>query len=135
MAKKLKAPTCPYCGRVSVFRETSFHLYANRDFGPVWECSPCRAWVGCHKGTKVPLGRLADAKLREAKRRAHAAFDPLWIKKMQLEGCKKGRARGKGYVWLAHQLGINVKDCHIGMFDVAQCERVVEVCTNPEARR
>ncbi len=47
-------------------------------------------------------------------------FDPLWRdKKMK---------RKAAYTWLADQLGIHVNDCHIGMFDVDMCRRVVEVC-------
>lgn len=39
---------------------------------------PCDARVGCHPGTKAPLGRLATRRVRVARQRAHAAFDPLW---------------------------------------------------------
>lgn len=82
----------------------------------------------------MPLGRLADAELRDWKKRAHAVFDPLWKaraeKRKREEGDKyyDGRSRGVGYKWLAGQLGIEVKECHIGMFDVETCKRVVEVC-------
>lgn len=86
------------------------------------------AYVGCHPGTEQPLGRLADAKLRLAKSHAHAVFDPIWERKMAKEGCSKGEARGKGYAWLAGQLGIDPKDCHIGMMDVDTCIKVVMVC-------
>lgn len=96
-----------------------------------WRCSPCDAYVGCHPasggngdGTK-PLGRLANKDLRQAKMRAHAAFDPLW---------KSGRMRRKeAYGWLAEKLGIDPADCHIGMMDEATCSRVVEVTTAPGA--
>lgn len=92
-----------------------------------YRCSPCKAWVGCHPGTKTPLGRLANAELREWKSKAHAAFDPLWKRKMA-SGVKKREARGAGYAWLADQLGIKHEDCHVGMFDVPTCQRVVEIC-------
>jgi len=84
-----------------------------------YRCLPCGAFVGCHKGTINPLGRLANSELREAKKSAHTAFDPLWK-----SGEKK---RGGAYAWLADKLGIDVKDCHIGMFDVDMCKRVVEI--------
>jgi hypothetical protein len=35
--------------------------------------------------------------------------------------------RREAYQWLAGAMGISSKVCHIGMFDVAQCEKVVEV--------
>lgn len=120
-------PICPYCKQPSVFMPTSDDLY-QRDWGPVWYCDPCYAWVGCHKGTDRPLGRLANAELREAKKMAHAAFDPLWKRRMEISGLSQGHARGKGYKWLAEQLGIEPKDCHIGMMDVATCVRVVDIC-------
>ena len=89
----------------------------------MWICRPCRAWVGCHKGTIKPLGRLADAELRGWKVRAHKAFDPRWTGKE-----KKHAARKQAYAWLAGALGIKYADCHIGAFDVDQCRRVVEIC-------
>lgn len=86
-----------------------------------YHCEPCGAWVGCHKGTDRALGRLANTELRHAKMRAHAAFDQLWREGQQ--------PRTAAYRWLAQQLGIEAKQCHIGSFDVPTCERVVEVCT------
>jgi hypothetical protein len=90
--------------------------------------------VGVHKGTDKPLGRMANKELRGWKGRAHAAFDPLWKRKLELyrhEGATKGWARGTGYKWLAGQLGIPAQECHIAMFDVEMCKRVVEVCRPP----
>ncbi|MDY6884041.1 MAG: zinc-finger-containing protein [Pseudomonadota bacterium] len=87
-----------------------------------WQCQPCDAYVGCHRngdGT-APLGRLANAELRKAKSAAHRAFDPMW---------RDGKVkRTEAYRWLAEQLEIDVKQCHIGMFDVEMCERVIEIC-------
>ena len=127
----LKVPPCPYCGGVAKLFETSERFYHGTDFGPVWACVPCGAWVGCHRNSKkfAPLGRLATAELRTAKIGAHTAFDRLWKSKMRRDGCSKGEARSAGYRWLAEQLGIDPKDCHIGMMDVDQCRRVVTVCS------
>src|SRR5690606_10835289 len=66
--------------------------------------------------------------LRKAKQAAHSAFDRLWRAKMHREGLRKKDARGAGYRWLAEQLGIDPKLCHIGWMDVATCRRVVEIC-------
>lgn len=123
-------PICPYCG-ASAKKVTGQTIYPHRqDLSDkvFYQCSPCKAWVGCHKGTDKPLGRLADAKLRQAKQKAHAAFDPLWKTKMQRDNCSKKKARGAGYKWLAGQLKIEIKDCHIGMFTPEQCNLVIEVC-------
>jgi hypothetical protein len=66
--------TCNYCGRPAKFCAKSDHLYS-RDYGPVWHCGGCKAWVGCHPNGR-PLGGLATATLRNARMTAHNAFDP-----------------------------------------------------------
>lgn len=120
---------CPYCGHEAVLVGGDV-IYPHRpDLAGqrFWQCAPCDAYVGCHKpnrkmghdGTQ-PLGRLADAELRKAKRDAHAVFDPIWK-----EG---GLSRRQAYAWLAGGLGIAVADCHIGEFDVAACRAVVALC-------
>ncbi len=118
-------PTCPYCNGKAVLVHSSV-VYPRSNYGNLWVCAhypECDAYVGCHKGGDVPLGRLANAELREAKKRAHAAFDPWWQ--------KGGLNRSTAYEWLAQRLYISEADCHIGKFDVAQCERVCEVMAIP----
>lgn len=111
---------CPYCAQPAELMLSSAPLYRGIDYGPVWICRPCQAWVGCHPETTNPLGRLANAALRRAKMAAHAAFDPLF---------KSGRMkRGEAYAWLAKALGIEKTACHIGMMDEAQCIKVKAVC-------
>lgn len=117
---------CPYCEEQTVYCD-SIAVYA-RSYGMIWFCFPCKAWVGVHKGTNVGLGRLANAELRLAKMDAHALFDQLWQKKMKKENMSKNVARNLAYEWLARTMGIERDDCHIGMFDVAQCKKVVEIC-------
>jgi hypothetical protein len=112
---------CPYCGGLATLFRSSAQFYGGHDYGPLWACVACQAWVGCHKGTETPLGRLADKDLRQAKRRAHAAFDPLWRTGMM--------SRGSAYAFLATQLDIGRSVCHIGYFDIATCERVVQICS------
>lgn len=102
-----------------------------RDYGPMYICSnypACDAYVGCHPGTNRPLGRLADLKLREAKQAAHDAFDPLWRRKMERDGCSKGQARTAAYAWLSKVTGIVPEKCHIGMFDELECRAVLNAC-------
>lgn len=118
----MKAVTCDYCGGFAplvtgqVVYPHRPDLYSKR----FYRCGPCNAYVGVHPGTTNPLGRLADATLRRAKMAAHAAFDPLW---------QNGAGnRSKRYAWLARTLGIPPQDCHIGMFDVDMCARVVAAC-------
>ena len=98
-----------------------------------WHCGPCEAWVGCHPGTEIPLGRLADAELRLWKQKAHAAFDPIWKARLERKRAADKKytpamARGGRYAALADAMGIPRPHCHIGMMDVDTCRRVVEIC-------
>lgn len=114
--------TCPYCGEPAQLL-TGKQIYPHRrdlHDKPIYCCSACDAYVGCHPGTNCPLGRLANPGLRRLKMEAHAAFDPFW---------KRGRmTRKDAYGWLATKLGISARECHIGMFDEEQCRRVVREC-------
>ena len=113
---------CPYCGELAELID-SVEIYG-RSYGQAWICKPCDAYVGCHKGTSKPLGRLADRELRTWKKKAHSAFDPLWKTKQM--------TRGAAYRWLAKELNMSRADCHIGMMDVSQCKSVVGACTQNE---
>lgn len=115
---------CPYCGAVAEFvgGDAVYPHRADLFDRRFYLCRACNAYVGTHKGTTKPLGRLANLELRDAKVAAHAAFDPLW----------KGqptKARSQAYRWLAVLLGIPASQCHIGMFNVEQCRRVVALCS------
>lgn len=130
---------CDYCGRDAQL-VTGVEVYPHLSWlhdKKLWKCDPCDAWVGCHENSKrhAPLGRLANASLRKAKEQAHAAFDPLWRAKMRRDGCGKGKARAAAYQWLAEQLGLPPETTHIGMFDEALCQRVVEICQPYTQRR
>lgn len=126
---------CPYCGKYAVLVDSS--VIYRVSYGLMWACVDypnCDSYVGCHPGTRQPLGRLADRELRAAKKAAHAAFDQLWKAKIRQTGCGRNRARTDGYNWLAKQLGINKESCHIGMMDIEDCRKVVNICT-PYLRR
>lgn len=121
-----RKPICPYCQQPALFIESSAEVYS-RDYGPLWICRPCQAWVGTHKNDgnperdkNRPLGRLANAELRAAKIKAHDAFDPLWQRGVM--------QRPAAYKWLAREMGIDRNQCHIGLFDVGQCLKLVEIC-------
>jgi len=99
----------------------------NRDFGMLYLCRKCSAWVGVHEGTDKAKGRLANAELRHWKRQAHSSFDKIW-KRQLLLGIPKHKARNEAYAWIAKQMNKDVKDTHIGMFDIEQCKQVIELC-------
>ena len=111
--------SCPYCGGWAELVDSA-EVYGGRSYGNVWLCRRCDAYVGCHAGTDEPLGTLADAETRHWRKRAHASFDPLWR--------GDGMTRAEAYRWLAGRLGVHPNDCHVGLFDVETCKRVVELC-------
>jgi hypothetical protein len=121
--------SCPYCNQTAslVTGETIYPHRSDLHEKRFYLCAPCDARVGCHPGTTRPLGRLANAELRAAKMQAHTYFDPLWK-----SGAMK---RYDDYGWLAGQLGLQRSRCHIGMFDVETCKRVVKICRDRESRR
>ena len=134
MGKKKKpqaAVLCDYCGGPTLF--VSDAAVYSRSYGSmIYLCKPCDAWVGVHKDTKIPKGRLAKAELRKLKIEAHHEFDPLWRAAMRLRGWTQKEARKRAYQWLATILGIEFNKCHIGMFDEEQCRRTIYICKRRE---
>jgi len=116
-------PLCPYCGAAAKL-VTGAEVYPHFDDlhdGGYWRCAPCDAHVGCHKGSEVPLGTLANKSTRRARMLAHAVFDPIWKR-----GGRDGRLRSKAYAWLARELGCRKGEpCHIASMDEETCRRVV----------
>ena len=111
---------CDYCGKPACFVDSAI-VYHGISYGMIWYCQDCQAWVGVHKGTSKPLGRLANAELRTWKRHAHRAFDPVWRGKTAF-------TRRLAYKWLSQEMGLPEEQTHIGMFDVEQCKQVVRIC-------
>lgn len=121
----MKQVTCDYCGKPAHYIDSA--AVYGRSYGMIYHCPDCHAWVGVHRGTDKPKGRLANAALREWKKAAHAAFDPLWA-----QGKMK---RNEAYAWLAGRMGLTPEETHIGMFDEAQCRQVVQICGEERSRQ
>lgn len=132
-------PVCVECGALATDCVPWSEVYRPRPDRPdlmekmFWRCA-CGAYVGCHQGTRIPLGRPAGPVTQAARKAAHAAFDRLWLAKAEREEISRNEARGKGYAWLAAQLGIEPRACHIGWMDAATARRVAVLCA-PSARR
>ena len=113
---------CPYCGS-NVSLASSTIVYNGRDFGLIYLCDSypiCDAYVGVHRGTNQPLGRLANAELRTWKKKAHAAFDPLWKSK------SAKMSRKQAYQLMQKLLNMSEEEAHIGKFDVEQCKILIQ---------
>lgn len=112
--------SCPYCGQDTQC-VTGKEIYPHRkDLYSLnfYLCKPCNAYCGCHKGTLNPLGSPANVELREARMKAHRAFDELWKDKHM-------PSRTQAYKWLSEKTGVPPAKCHIAMFDTVSCENVV----------
>lgn len=59
----------------------------------------------------------ADYATRQARRKAHMAFDTLWK--------SKSLSRGQAYTLLAKFMRLPKRSVHIGMFNVEQCAEVL----------
>lgn len=117
-------PICPYCNAVSELvlgRRIYPHIPKIHD-KKYYLCAPCKAWVGCHPDSDTPLGTLADAYLRAARSEAHKAFDTIWRQSVM--------SRTQAYAWLSKEMNVPPAKCHIGMFDMDQCRRVVALCSS-----
>ena len=121
MIPTILVPRCPYCKqRAELVTGETIYPHIPELYGSCfWRCRPCQAWVGCHKNTCKPMGRLANTELRNARMAAHRVFDSLWK--------DHGWSRTKAYKWLAEQLDIPVEVCHIGMFDMEYCKHVIVI--------
>jgi hypothetical protein len=118
---------CPYCGSKVLFKPGTY-VYKKYYTENVYVCSnypDCNSYVGTHKRTGKPLGRLSNKKLRLLKVQAHLYFDTIWKYKKK-KGDKK--ARYKGYKWLSKKLNLNFNDTHIGYFDEEYTKKVIELC-------
>lgn len=101
---------CGECGEPMELR--------NSRFGKFWGCTAypeCRGTHGAHPDGR-PLGKPANKETKEARMKAHAAFDRLW---------KKGkRTRGQAYGWLKAQASV---PNHIAEMSKVQCTALIEL--------
>ena len=97
--------------------------------GPFYGCTgypTCDATHGAHPDVK-PLGIPADKPTKQARIRAHEAFDRLW---------KRGRrSRSQAYAWLREAMDLTEDEAHIGRFDMAQGEELIAKASNVKVGR
>lgn len=122
---------CPYCNSKTEFINSQ-EIYG-KDYGNIYICRSCSAYVGVHKETNKALGRLANKELRELKKVAHFHFDKIaktsLINEIWPEYIENTSNRQKAYLWLSKQMNIEPEYCHIGMFDEHQCLKAISICS------
>lgn len=128
---------CDYCGKDAalVAGDVIYPSNPQAHHRMFWFCKPCDAWTATHENspTHKPIGRMANAQLREARKRALMAFNPLWLAGhgMFLQAnllVSKSYCVGVAYKWLADRMGITTKTCHIGSMNEQQCEQAKRIC-------
>lgn len=127
---------CPYCGGKAHLRDASSIYHSFKYDGKIYVCEnfpECDSYVGCHPNTTIPLGRMANKKLRTMKAKAHEYFDPLWKNKVFAKDKSLSHNRTEAYKWLAEQLNLAESKCHIGLFDVDTCRKVIQICKKKQA--
>lgn len=107
---------CPYCNCATNYSDAGaagFHMST----GFLYICPSCGAYVGCHPGTSMAKGMVANAKQRHLRRLAHDAVDFLW---------KDGYLdRQTVYYRLARLLGKPKNKAHIAMLTMAELQQVI----------
>ena len=113
---------CPYCKKEATWGENKA-IYG-KNYGKsymCYYCLDCSAYVGCHNNTQHALGTMANKELREWRKMAHSAIDPLW------KDPYGTMERDEVYTLLRHKFG---KPIHIGQSDVNQCKKIINFINN-----
>lgn len=117
---------CRYCGGVirvvpapNIYGKAAAKRLGLQDEW-IHQCQNCNARVGCHKGSKRPLGNVANEMLRLKRMETHQVYDAFWK--------RRGMTRTQAYKWLAEQMKIPEKQAHIGGFEMDQCQQVIDLC-------
>lgn len=118
----MEKPTiCRYCGSPVVYTSNAEIYGREYGEGKCYLCRNCRAFVGVHPGTDIPLGTLANEELRRYRKAAHFWFDKIWKSPTRIT------TRHNAYMWLSKELGLPKEKTHIGMFEREQCEIVMKI--------
>lgn len=94
--------------------------------GYYYECLDCHAKVGCHQGTKKPMGTFADKEMRNLRNKCHKMFD------YTREGQRRwitSKERMALYRKLAESLNIPQSKCHFAKLSreqLKQAEKILE---------
>jgi len=114
---------CNLCGGPVEYISNSQIYGRQYGSGFCYRCRSCGAYVGTHKPQpRKALGILANTEMREWKQKCHNQFDPFWQ-----EHKDKQRRRKNLYIRLAGEMGIDVRDCHFGYFDLDQLKTAYRI--------
>ena len=114
------APRCPYCGSTTVYRSATGIYSNNPDDVMLYVCKnypTCDAYIRTQKGTAIPMGEMANGKLRALRTDAHRLFNQLYLKGYM--------SKHTAYGWLSSVLGVPQEKAHIAQLSELKCELVI----------
>ena len=110
------AMRCQYCGGTVVLRSADGIYRDNPNHTMLYVCSNyphCDAYVRTHPGTNIPVGTLANRKLRMLRNEAHHQFDQLYRSGIM--------SKQDAYLWLTDLLQMPLSKAHIGYLGEYYC--------------
>ena len=112
---------CVTCGaNIVAYLTTGLEIYPHRpDLSSkyFYRCPICKNYVGCHLGTRSPLGCIPNKKLKEARIKVHNFIDPLW---------KSGKmSRKEIYKILSKHFGYEYHNGNTK--SISECEEAIKV--------
>lgn len=112
---------CDNCGSDFVFLTTrdvySHHRQAS-GWNVIYYCGSCTASVGTHSDSIEPLGKMATARTRYLRSKAHSTFDVIWRCGLM--------TRNAAIRWAAKELMI-IDEFHISTLSDEDLIRLIEI--------
>jgi len=119
--KNMRPIRCPYCGSPIVYRSADGIYKENKGDVHLYVCTrypECDSYVRVHAGTNIPVGTLANQKLRTLRRSAHQYFDQLYLSGIM--------SKEEAYSWLAYIIQAPMSQAHIGHLGEYYCQLVID---------
>ena len=112
---------CPYCGGRTELRSADGIYHENHKGTMLYVCKNyphCDTYVRVCPGTMLPIGTLANGRLRALRTEAHRYFNQLYERGIM--------TKREAYEWLSHMIGLPLSKTHIGLMGEYYCELVIE---------
>lgn len=123
------APRCPYCGATTHLRSADGIYFDNSKNAMLYVCKNyprCDSYVRVHPGTTIPMGTVANKKLRTMRKDAHKYFNQIYYRGIM--------TKQEAYQWLSEFMGLPMESTHIGMMGEYYCQMVIDECQKVLAR-
>ena len=117
----MKHMRCPYCSSAVHFRNADGIYKNTTENTKLYVCSKypgCDSYVRVHPGTTVPVGSLANAKLRALRVTAHKHFKKLYETGLM--------TKKEAYAWLAFIIQSPMSQAHIGYQSEYYCNLIIQ---------